>query len=369
MPPPGAGRRALRWMLRKAALTALWLAFVFLLIQLTGFIYFKLDVSKPIGGYGYPRELFVPLDKVEYGMRPNFRGFFDGVAFYNIPIEINATGFRDVPFGPKPAGTVRIAVLGDSVVFGAGVAAQDRFTDQLRGMALPGGKPAELLNLGVNSYAFVHYLGQVERNFEGLDPDAVVLGLTLNDYQDFSSAWPRQIVQAQDPPGPHPTLERRVRRWLGTSPGGRVLTDLRDKLMLAMMEHDQREAYHTKWMRKSVEEWARPAVQASMRERLARMQGILAERRLPVLYLVFPELNDVEHPGQFGLARTTILGLLAEMHIPACDPYPAFAKAPNPAALFLASDSVHFTPAGHRIVADTLAACLRETGWGSRASR
>ncbi len=359
----------MRWLLRKAALVTVWIVFVFLLIQLTGFIYFKLEVSKPIGGYGYPRELFVPLDKVEYGLRPGFQGNFDGVAFYDIPIHINASGFRDAPFGPKQAGTLRIAVLGDSVVFGAGVAAQDRFTERLRGLSLAGGKTGEFLNLGVNSYAFVHYLGQVERNFEGLDPDAVVLGFTLNDYQNFNSAWPRQIVQTQDPPGPHPTVERQLRRWLAASPGGRFLTDLRDKVMLAWMEHDEREAYHTKWMRKSLEQWARPDVQARMRERLVRMQALLAQRRLPVVFLVFPELNDVEHPDQFGLARKTILGLLAELRLPACDPFPIFARAPNPSALFLANDSVHFSPAGHQILANTLAACLREAAWGAPARR
>jgi lysophospholipase L1-like esterase len=354
-----------RRLLRKSLLVTLWLAFIGSLVELTGFVYFTLEVSKPAGGYGYPREMFVPLDKVEYGYRPNFRGTFEGVAYFNIPIAINATGFRDVPFAPKRPGTLRIAVLGDSVVFGAGVAAQDRFTDLLRGFTPPGGRPTELLNLGVNSYAFVHYLGQVERNFEGLHPDAVVLGFTLNDYQPFDSAWPRRVVRAAEPPGPHPTLERRVSRLLGNSYAGRFLTDLRDKLMLAAMGLDEREAYHTKWMRRSVEQWSQPDVQARMQQELVQMQARLAERRLPVIYLLFPELNDVRHPGTFGLARKTILGMLTELRIPVCDPYPAFAGAPDPGALFLVNDSVHYTPAGHRILADTLAACLRDAGWGA----
>jgi lysophospholipase L1-like esterase len=300
---------------------------------------------------------------VEYALRPGFQGKFDGVAFFNIPIEINAAGFRDVPFGPKQPNTLRIAVLGDSVVFGAGTAVEDRFTDLLRGRAAVGGKPAELLNMGVNSYAFVHYLAEVERNFEGLAPDAVVIGFTLNDHQGFGSAWPRKVVLADELQGPNATPEQRIRRALATSYAGRFLTDLRDKLMLATMERDEREAYHTKWMRKTNEQWSSPNVQRAMRQKLERMQTLLGVRRLPVMYLLFPELNDVTQPEAYGYARRTVLAMLADLKLPVCDPYPAFAKAPDPKALFLVNDSVHFTPAGHRVIADALAACLRGAPW------
>ena len=234
-------------------------------------------------------------------------------------------------------------------------------------MAHPRNK-AETRTVTVSVPARLHdYLGQLARNFEGLDPDAVVLGFTLNDYQTFDSAWPRRVVRVAEPPGPQPTLERRMRRFLGNSYAGRFLTDLRDKLLLATMELDKKEAYHTQWMTRSVEQWSQPDVQARMKEELAQMQARLAERHLPVLYLLFPELNDVRHPEKFGLARQTLLGMLTELRIPVCDPYPAFAKAPDPATLFLVNDSVHFTPAGHRILADTLAACLREAGWAAGA--
>ncbi|HEX7928740.1 MAG TPA: SGNH/GDSL hydrolase family protein, partial [bacterium] len=323
----------------------------------------------PAGGYGYPKAMFIAQDKVEYGLRPGFQGKFDGVAFFNIPIEINATGFRDVPFGPKSSERLRVAVLGDSVVFGAGAEAKDRFTDLLRGKVTIGKRPAEFLNLGVNSYAFVHYLGQVERNFEGLDPDAVIIGFTLNDYQGFTSAWPRQVVQADERTSGDATLKERARRALATSYAGRFLTDLRDKLVLATMERDEKEAYHTKWMRKSNEQWAQPGVQKAMRQKLARMQTLLADKHIPVMYLVFPELNDVVRPADFGFARQTILAMLAEQKVPVCDPYPAFTKAPDPRALFLVNDSVHYTPAGHRVVADALAACLANVRWDAPARR
>jgi hypothetical protein len=158
-------------------------------------------------------------------------------------------------------------------------------------------------------------------------------------------------------------LNERIRTELASSYAGRFLTDLRDKVVLATMERDESEAYHTKWMRRSVEQWSQPNVQKGMREKLARMQTLLAEKHLPVIYLVFPELNDVRQPEQFGFARTTILQMLAEQHIPVCDPYPAFRQAADPGSLFLPNDSVHYTPTGHRIIAATLSACLKNSGW------
>lgn len=355
-----------RRILHRTALLALWLLFVLALLELAGFFYFHLEVSKPAGGYAYPSAMFVAKPGVEYGLRPGFQGKFDGVAFCDIPIEINAAGYRDVAFAPKRSDALRVAVLGDSVVFGAGVAAQERFTDLLRGFTLAGDRAVELLNLGVNSYTFGHYLTQAEQGFDGLEPDAVLIGFTLNDCEELDSSWPRQLVLSDTPPGPEAPLKYRIRRALGSSYAGRFLRDLRDKLVLATMKLDEREAYHTKWMRRSNERWRDPAVQQATRTRLRRMQALLETRHLPVLVLVFPEFNDVRRPEAFDFARRTVLGMLAELRLPVCDPYPAFARAPDPAVLFLANDSVHYTPAGHRIIADQLAACLRESAWGRR---
>jgi hypothetical protein len=98
-----------------------------------------------------------------------------------------------------------------------------------------------------------------------------------------------------------------------------------------------------------------------MKRELLQMQEVLARKQLAAIYLLFPELDDVQHPGQFALPRQTVSRLLAELKLPLCDPYPDFAGAPDPAALFLPGDSVHFTPAGQRIVAERLASCLRST--------
>lgn len=137
----------------------LWLIYVVVLLQLAVWIYFKLPSTKPIGGYGYPRELFIARPGVGYGYKPDYKGFFSGGDFNDITIDINQDGFRDKEFSPKPPETQRILFLGDSVVFGAGVQREERFTSLLEESVEIGKniKSLEVLNLGVNAYAYRHY--------------------------------------------------------------------------------------------------------------------------------------------------------------------------------------------------------------------
>ena len=107
-----------------------------------------------------------------------------GVLFrreFSHPVRINSFGMR----GPetslkKPAGIKRIVVLGDSYVWGAGVADQYRFTnllqDQLRG--------SEVLNFGVTGYGPVQYYLLTKKAIE-FEPDVVVIAFCLvNDFSD-----------------------------------------------------------------------------------------------------------------------------------------------------------------------------------------
>jgi len=68
---------------------------------------------------------------------------------FEYTISINRYGMRQHPVSTKrKAGDYSIAVLGDSFVWGIGVADEDRFTEFLE-RELPG---TEVLNFGVSGY-------------------------------------------------------------------------------------------------------------------------------------------------------------------------------------------------------------------------
>lgn len=108
--------------------------------------------------YRYDRELgWFP---VEGG-----NGFFSG--HRRVSIRNNSDGFRDHEYGPKVK--PRIAVLGDSYVWGFDVEQDERFTEKLQAR-LP---DWEVLNMGVSGYGTDQEYLLLKKFFSRLQPDMV----------------------------------------------------------------------------------------------------------------------------------------------------------------------------------------------------
>ncbi len=351
--------------MKRLFLFGLWLAFVALLLQLAGWVYFSLSDTKPIEGYGYPAGLFVAHPVLDYAYRPGFSGHFRGAGYHDIPIVINDLGFRAAGFTASSPGPPRIAFLGDSVVFGAGVRAGDRFTEclELAGPAEATGPGVSILNLGVNSYSFGHYLALAELGFLGLEPSAVVVGLTLNDFAPMHEAGPARRLRRHAEGLHTPHWLARIRDRLSGTYAARFLSELLTRVRYALMAADKREEYHTKWMRSVVAAWGQPETRVQFAAQLSRLVALAEDARLPLGFVLFPELNDLLDPASFAGPRRTLLDLLEAHDLPVCDPYADFARQPEPSGLFLVHDSVHYSPAGHRLMCAAVRRCLNHWGF------
>lgn len=87
-------------------------------------------VSHPAGTPIEFRQMFYRDEdpKLIVRMKPHLKGFFLGHE-----LSLNAHGFRDMEHDSvKTSDTLRIAVLGDSTIFGWGVNSNERFPDLLR---------------------------------------------------------------------------------------------------------------------------------------------------------------------------------------------------------------------------------------------
>jgi hypothetical protein len=94
-------------------------------------------------------------------------------------MDINSLGLREDEVAmPKPKGRKRILILGDSIAFGSGVEAGERFSDLLK-HALPG--DVDVINAGVPGWGNDQELLFYERDLRRLDPDVVVLEFTANN--------------------------------------------------------------------------------------------------------------------------------------------------------------------------------------------
>lgn len=97
--------------------------------------------------------------------------------------NINNAGHRGPDFVlEKPAGTTRIAILGDSVAYGYSVPYEETFAALLaRQLNARGNGHYEVLNFAVNGYSTVAELELYRTKVRAYRPDIVLLAYVLND--------------------------------------------------------------------------------------------------------------------------------------------------------------------------------------------
>src|SRR5262249_10848349 len=87
---------------------------------------------------------------------------------------------EEIPFR-KPAGTVRVVVIGDSFTFGQGCSKADAFPDVLQTLLTRPDRPVEVVNvsnIGLGPEAYVILLRDLGLRYE---PDLVVVNVYGND--------------------------------------------------------------------------------------------------------------------------------------------------------------------------------------------
>ncbi|QDU69170.1 SGNH/GDSL hydrolase family protein [Engelhardtia mirabilis] len=103
------------------------------------------------------------------------------------PVRTNGHGMRERDYAwSKPPDTTRIVLLGDSYVYGFGIAAEDRFGVELERRLRPFCPTArlEVLHLGVASWNLQAECAYLRRQLAELDPDLVVQLAFFNDLAD-----------------------------------------------------------------------------------------------------------------------------------------------------------------------------------------
>jgi lysophospholipase L1-like esterase len=118
--------------------------------------------------------------KMVYEMVPNVSG-----TFHDAPLRTNSAGFADRERTLKKSdGVFRIAVIGDSIAFGWGVAPEDRYSNLLEKFLNDTGTSHptyEVLNFGIPGYNTVMEAALLRDRVLAYEPDALVLGYCDND--------------------------------------------------------------------------------------------------------------------------------------------------------------------------------------------
>jgi lysophospholipase L1-like esterase len=295
--------------------------------------------ERHLGGHGYPEGFFLADTALGYRMPANFDGHFTRDAFAHIGIRTNSDGYRDDAFAATDS---TLALIGDSVIFGSGVRAEERLDGALESALERGtGADWDIWNLGVNAYGLDHYLSLLRSGLlQQRHPTRIVIGLCMNDLEHASEAWPQWASR--------PNTWGRVRRasslaWLGFHVWKQVTRR-------SSQVGDDWPA----WFEATGQRWERPEAEQRFRKRISEITEAAPS---PVLFVIWPTLFELQG-GQLGStsrARVFMAQWLTDQGLDYLDPYSRFDSVGDPESLFLPADPLHFSPGGHRIAGDAIA--------------
>ena len=249
---------------------------------------------------------------------------------FDVAIEINAHGFRDGPFEER-SDRPRIVALGDSLTFGWGVEAHEGFTSQLEERLA-----ADVLNLGVSGYGTDQELLLWERQGRALRPRVVLLTVCANDLEEIA----------------RPAAYGRSKPWFSLRDGALQLGGTaRPASPFAEWSHLARsvQAWSVKRSTPPLGDAERPGAEALQCALVARLAGEVQADGARLLVVI----DGADAPASC-LRSSTAWDLL--------DVRPALEVAARTAPVRFATDP-HWTPHGHRAVAEAIASRLEENGW------
>ncbi len=153
-------------------------------------LYYFGSVSPFIGG----PKLYKPDAQVGFVLNPNLKSSQQRPDFI-VPVTTNSLGLRGPELGAK-ADVFRIAVLGDSHIFGSGLADEETLPAQLEKAlnALSGPGRFEVINAASPAHNTVQELIQHKRLAEKINANLWILGFTAENDIQFNTAALRSFM-------------------------------------------------------------------------------------------------------------------------------------------------------------------------------
>lgn len=258
--------------------------------------------------------IVVALGIVEIGVRTLVSSTPKGPKWSDRPVFYfrapGAPTMQNYPYNPqKPAGTYRIAVVGDSFTFAPFMQFTDTFSYKLQQMLKVSGSPrsVEVINYGVPAYSTSHEIDTTQQALaEGAD--LIILQITLND-PEIKAHKPTGLTENMtDRFGPlklKGTIKAIARHWKTL---GFVLTRL----------HNSRthQAYTDYFTGLFMEEktWK------PFTESMGRLVGLAKESKIPIVAVVFPLFGmpmDATYP--FYPIHSKVRDLMTSLEVPNLD--------------------------------------------------
>jgi lysophospholipase L1-like esterase len=363
---------------------------LFAAIMLVQFGLFEAGLRIHAGSEAAPvfQQLFMRDPEIGVRLRPGASARFKTSEFQT-DITINSSGVRDGEIGPKPPGERRIVVLGDSIVLSVQVQADETFCarlqQRLNARRGPGDPSYRVINAGVQGYGPVEEYRFFERVASRFEADVVLVAVYVgNDAMEASDSGDAVLPRAaseQQAATLAPAAATRPSRWpLWLRRLVRRSMVLQTVRLRAVTLLDRYSRVHP--IDRALTMYL-PAVPPDMarglevtRECIRRIAGLASSEGARTGIVLVPARFQVDDEDFRNLeaivaesgerlvrdaATDRFESALGGLGLPMLDVLPALRQASRRTRVFMRS-TAHFTPDGHEVMADVLAAFLRDSG-------
>jgi len=272
---------------------------------------------------------------------PEYRG--EDLRFYDFREASNSLGYRDVEHHlEKPAGTLRIAVLGDSIAAGLRVDSYaDTFPAILQRELRAAGLPVEVLSFAVSGYTTRQEVEALRVRALAFHPDLVLLAYCLNDDGRDRSPILEALVAEQEQRRVRPTAELHL---LQHSALYRVLEFGLGNRPRAPADPED-------------------ASQSQVAEAFDELRRLADDNGFLVLVAVFPRFHRLFQHYRWQEDHDRIARLVERHGFLALDLLEAYRTCSPGDASLLSEDTWHPTAYGHRCAAEAMARTILDRAW------
>ena len=301
-------------------------------------------------------------------MRANARVRIQAHRLHGRPIEIrtNGLGLRGPELGEKS--DPRVLFLGDSIFFGEYMNEEDTIVGRVQALMADAQQPIEAVNGGLSAVGLQNEITLLNELGPLIQPDAVVLGFYLNDFQNSpglriwtlpESLGGSQLARlvASQIPGylPRVNLEavepEDVKVWQA---------ELEEAFPTTVPGPDQ--SFHQD-IKKYTFDWG-----ASFSERVwVRLDSLLREvhaicdrKGYQLLWVAFPSRQQVEHQNLIDFPQQQLKAIAQDLDIPVLDFLPLLREAVQTETDPLFLDQCHHTIRGNHLIAEWMQPFLAE---------
>jgi lysophospholipase L1-like esterase len=282
----------------------------------------------------------------------------------------------------KPPGTRRILMLGDSFTFGISVRDEETFSALLEERLSSGAQPVEVLNGGTDSAAAIVSACHFRNYFGQLDPDLVVLNVDMSDPMQeiayrLESTRGRLLQMELVPLAVEESCFRGADGWAATSLflGRQLVYHARFSLPGGSSSLDEALRNGRRLLAHTTADFTgdRRELLAPLVESIAELDSQVRARGARLLVTTYPwghqvaarEWAGARHqfdlPPERALSDETVRVLeqaCRDRGIAFLDAFPRFRAYRGEALLYNRVD-MHWTPAGHRVMAEALEERIR----------